>query len=59
MEIWQAELQEPTHNFLDHPSNQEVSPGGLTLLHMSAMCALPQETVRFHTMHLQPVNTDQ
>ena len=26
---------------------------------MSAMCSLPRETVRFHTLHLQPVNVDQ
>ena len=31
---WQAQLQpEPTHNFLDHPSNQEVGPRGQTIPH--------------------------
>ena len=47
---------EPTHNFLDHSSNQEVGPRGRTI---SATCALPHETVRFRTLQLEPVKADQ
>jgi len=45
-------FSEPTHNFLDHPSNQEASPQGQTHCTVSVTCVLPRETTRLHTLYL-------
>ena len=52
-------FSEPTHNFLDHPSNQEASPQGKTLCAVSVTCVLPRETTTLHTLYLQLIHAGQ
>ena len=57
MELYPSQSQLTTS--LITPATRKWVLGVKRYCAMSATCALPRETVRFHTLHLQPVNRDQ
>ena len=49
-------FSEPTHNFLDHPSNQEVSPRSQTVLHNVSNVCSTMRNCKILSAPIEPVN---